>query len=420
MGLQAELAQARSHIEALEEENASLQHREATQSSQIESLTADFQAQSKELSSLRNRSNLSEQQWLKEREELIEQETYTREQYDNSEQAMREWEVLAMEERSIRKDLDSRKGELEEQLAGLQVSNERATRERDSLSTTVDGLQKALQEIQAARKLELRELVESSQAEKEKLQAQLAEAQNNSAAAKTELENVKKELERALPFEKEAKEKNLLIGKLRHEAVTLNEHLTKALRFLKRGKPEDTVDRSVELLPMCLTHLLIYSRQIVTNHLLHFLSLDRSDPKKFQILQLIAALLAWTDEQRQQAGLSRPGSTANLGSTSNTPLTGASNSPLISPSSGSGGGFGSLRLQNYSFSQRSRPSTPALAADQFQDPDHVSPGKESLAELWQGFLEQESGDKTAPTPAPAPAPATGPPSISEASEQSNP
>jgi hypothetical protein len=38
---------------------------------------------------------------------------------------------------------------------------------------------------------------------------------------------------------------------------------------------------------------------------LHFLALDRSDPKKFQILQLIAALLNWTDEQKQQAGLAR-------------------------------------------------------------------------------------------------------------------
>ena len=36
-------------------------------------------------------------------------------------------------------------------------------------------------------------------------------------------------------------------------------------------------------------------RHLVTNHLLHFLALDRSDPKKFQILQLISALLGWTD-----------------------------------------------------------------------------------------------------------------------------
>ena len=61
--------------------------------------------------------------------------------------------------------------------------------------------------------------------------------------AHAKLEKAQQELERALPFEKEVKEKNLLIGKLRHEAVILNDHLTKALRFLKKGKPEDNVDR---------------------------------------------------------------------------------------------------------------------------------------------------------------------------------
>lgn len=63
------------------------------------------------------------------------------------------------------------------------------------------------------------------------------------ADANVNLEATQNELQRALPFEKEVKEKNLLIGKLRHEAVTLNEHLTKALRFLKKGNPEDNVDR---------------------------------------------------------------------------------------------------------------------------------------------------------------------------------
>jgi chromosome segregation ATPase len=160
---------------------------------------------------------------------------------------MREWEVLALEERTIRKDLGDKVGDLEEQLSGLKEAYEKAASERDSQSNTVDGLQKALQEIQIARKKELRELVESSQTEADKLRSQLAEAQNASISAVKELEIVKKELERALPFEKEVKEKNLLIGKLRHEAVTLNEHLTKALRFLKKGKPEDNVDRYVDI-----------------------------------------------------------------------------------------------------------------------------------------------------------------------------
>ena len=110
------------------------------------------------------------------------------------------------------------------------------------------------------------------------LRKQVQTAEEASKAAKASVEATQKELERALPFEKEVKEKNLLIGKLRHEAVTLNEHLTKALRILKKGRPEDNVDR-----------------QIITNYFLHFLAIDRSDPKKFEALQLISMLLGWTD-----------------------------------------------------------------------------------------------------------------------------
>ena len=63
--------------------------------------------------------------------------------------------------------------------------------------------------------------------------------------SKDALALAKEEIERALPFEMEVKEKNLLIGKLRHEAVILNDHLTKALRYLKKGKPEDNIDKWV-------------------------------------------------------------------------------------------------------------------------------------------------------------------------------
>lgn len=94
-----------------------------------------------------------------------------------------------------------------------------------------------------ARRRELRELVENSQTQVEGLQKHSREVEIRAAEATTSLESTKQELERALPFEKEVKEKNLLIGKLRHEAVILNDHLTKALRYLKKGKPEDSIDK---------------------------------------------------------------------------------------------------------------------------------------------------------------------------------
>ncbi|KIW66860.1 hypothetical protein PV04_06152 [Phialophora macrospora] len=362
-----DLAQARTRIEELEEQKSELQERYTARSAEVEELTAQAKEltqkhaeQSKELSSLRNRLTLSQQNWLKEKEELVESEAYIRDEFENAKQAMHDWEVLAMEERTIRKDLTDRNADLEEQLASLKEAYEKAASERDTHSSTVDGLQRALQEIQTVRKQELKELVETNQSEQEALRKQLQELQATHESTVSELEQTRKDLDRALPFEKEVKEKNLLIGKLRHEAVILNDHLTKALRFLKKGKPEDNVDR-----------------QIVTNHLLHFLALDRSDPKKFQILQLIAALLGWTEEQREQAGLSRPGTT-----------TGA---PMPTSSFGSLRGLGGMGMASSPVVHRT-PSTPALNHGEYLGGEGVlSPnGRETLAELWQNFLEQEA------------------------------
>ncbi|KAF2461471.1 putative Golgi matrix protein [Lineolata rhizophorae] len=342
-----ELAEAQGRIEELEEQAQSMREANETLTADIDKLRVENEQQAKEIASLRDRASLSQQNWIKERDELISREAYAREEFENAKQAMQDWEVLAMDERSARESLVDRVAELEDRLNTQQEAYERAASERDAQSSTVDGLQRALQDIQDARKKELREVVENSQSQLEELRKQLQAAEEASAAAQATLESTQKELERARPFEKEVKEKNLLIGKLRHEGVILNDHLTKALRIIQHRKPEDNVDRT-----------------IVTNHFLSFLSLDRSDPKKFQVLQLIAALLGWTEEQRERAGLARPGASA-VGSAS------------------------SLRIPMSPF--RRTPSTPALSSDMF--PDSATPAsgtRESLAQLWSEFLEQEA------------------------------
>lgn len=86
-------------------------------------------------------------------------------------------------------------------------------------------------------------MVESHKAQMEEISKQQQIAEDASISAKEELDKTQKELERALPFEKEVKEKNLQIGKLRHNGVVLNDHLTKALRYIKQRSPEDMVDR---------------------------------------------------------------------------------------------------------------------------------------------------------------------------------
>ncbi|EEQ28511.1 hypothetical protein McanMca71_007131 [Microsporum canis] len=338
-----ELTQKKTQIEEYESANAALKAELEVKSTHISSLERDREQQSKELSSLRNRINLTQQNWVKEREELLAQESELRTEFEEAKQAMHSWEIIAMEERSIRESLGEKVIDLDEQLSTLKTDYDKVTSDYNSQGVAVEGLQKALREIQSARKQELRELVESTNAQVEEVRKKLEDAEKRAAQANAALEETQKNLERALPFEKEVKEKNLLIGKLRHEAVTLNEHLTKALRFLKKGKPEDNVDRN-----------------LVTNHFLHFLSLDRSDPKKFQILQLIAALLAWDDEQREQAGLARPGAS---------------------------GAYNNLRAPR-SPSVFKTPSSPSLATGYFGS--NTDTRKESLAELWSNFLEQEA------------------------------
>ncbi|GKT49938.1 GRIP domain-containing protein C119.12 [Colletotrichum spaethianum] len=337
----AELEEAKERIEELESQNEELQNDAKASEEEVAKLKEELQDTSREATSLRSRSNLSQQNWVKEREELTRLVASLKEEVETTTNAMGEWEVIAMEERSVKESLAEKVSELEEQVANLRDGYESAASERDQHSQVIDSLQKALREIQDARKRELREMVETSEEQLQAMKKLVQEADSRATEAEAAKENLTKELERTAPFEKEVKEKNLLIGKLRHEAIVLNDHLTKALRYLKKTKPEDNVDR-----------------QVVTNHLLHFLMLDRSDPKRFQILQVMAGYLNWTDEQREQAGLARPGTSNN-----------------------------NLRLPASPFHRT--PSTPSLSADFFSETP-TSANKESLADLWAGFLERSA------------------------------
>lgn len=72
----------------------------------------------------------------------------------------------------------------------------------------------------------------------------------------------------------------------------------------------------------------------------------------------MAGYLNWTDEQREQAGLTRPGTSTN-----------------------------SLRLPMSPFHRT--PSSPSLNTDVFSEPTSVK-DRESLADLWANFLERSA------------------------------
>ncbi|KAI1070481.1 hypothetical protein NW752_007846 [Fusarium irregulare] len=344
----ADLEESKERIEELEAENEELRNSAASSGGDVAKLKEELQDATRELNTLRSRNNLSAQNWSKEKEELLRHVQHLKSEMETTANAMGEWEVIAMEERSIKESLVDKVSELEEQVTMLRQNYESATADRDSQATLIENLQNALREIQDARKKELRDMVETTEAQIQGLKKQVQEADARATEAETAKQTLTQELERTAPYEKEVKEKNLLIGKLRHEAIVLNDHLTKALRYLKKTKPEDNVDR-----------------QIVTNHLLHFLTLDRGDAKRFQVLQVMAGYLNWTDEQREQAGLARPGTSNNL------------------------------RLPISPFNRT--PSSPSLNADLFADTSSAK-DKESLSELWANFLERSAQEGALETP----------------------
>jgi len=239
----AELQEAKEQIEELESQNESLQQRIKGLDGDVKRLEEEARESSKELSSLRNRHNLSQQNWVHEREDLIQQTRQLKEEAEAAKEAMGDWEVLAMEERSMREGATEKMHDLEEQFSSQKEAYEAAVSERDSQSQALERLQRALQEVQEARKRELREMVESYEEQVVALKKLVQESDSRAVEAEATKGALQTEVDRLAPFEKEIKEKNLFIGKLRHEAIVLNDHLTKALRFLKKAKPEDNVDR---------------------------------------------------------------------------------------------------------------------------------------------------------------------------------
>jgi len=145
---QAKIEEYETQVADLQDQNTELEEKNSSLSEELAKLRQDNEKQASEISNLRSRSNLSQQNWVKERDDHISREAYAREEYENAKQAMQDWEVLAMNERSLRESLSEKEAELKEQLENIKDEFERAARERDQNSQAVEGLQKALQEVQ--------------------------------------------------------------------------------------------------------------------------------------------------------------------------------------------------------------------------------------------------------------------------------
>ncbi|WVN85460.1 uncharacterized protein L203_100606 [Cryptococcus depauperatus CBS 7841] len=201
-----------------------------------------------------------------------------------------EWEREAEKERERREEAEENMRAMGRREMEMKRGMGKLKEERDSEKERGDNLQEVLSEFQAAKDSELQQAISELETQLRLAATSLSEYKLRAANAETRLSELSNDATRTTVLEKELKEKNQLIGKLRHEAVITNEHLTEALRRLRKNQSDNNVDR-----------------RLVTNILLSFLATSRGDTKRFEMLSLLSTILSWDDTEREKAGLQRQG-----------------------------------------------------------------------------------------------------------------
>ncbi|EST05017.1 GRIP-related Arf-binding domain protein [Kalmanozyma brasiliensis GHG001] len=206
------------------------------------------------------------------------------------------WQTRCLEERAVKEELESRLAEARDEVVRAQAAevHYRGVAERESASAA--NLSSVLSEFQSSQESELQRALGDHRDQLDRLTTANQEWRSRAEEAESQLHQNANLTSQAETLAASVKEKNLLIGKLRHEAVILNEHLTEALRRLRNHQMEGSVDK-----------------RLVTNLLLQFISTPRADGKRYEMLSLIAGVLEWGAEEREAAGLQKGGGTQRPG-----------------------------------------------------------------------------------------------------------
>ncbi|KAI9267952.1 hypothetical protein BDA99DRAFT_435741 [Phascolomyces articulosus] len=200
-----------------------------------------------------------------------------------------EWQENTTQLEADRNQLEDEYQRIKGEFDTLQRQREGELKEHEFERSSLANLQTVLEEFQASKDSEVRAAVEHIQRQLDITKKSCAEYQERARAAESSLEQYQQDVAKTQRYEQEIKEKNLLIGKLRHEAIILNEHLIEAMRRLKEESNDSNVDR-----------------QLIANLIIGFLVAPRGDQKRFEILKIIASVLQMSDEQKEHIGLIRP------------------------------------------------------------------------------------------------------------------
>lgn len=312
-----ELENYRNTVEGLEKKNKEQNDAIYTLQNEVIAANRENDEISKELSKLRKEQNEAEASWSQEREDLMRQIKAATRSAQESTLLAQNLEITLEEERALKGDVSGKINELEEQLS---EQTNFASHYKKELEITREELKLSKEQLTTI-SLDLSGKIDELETEKRKLLATIDNLQQELTSMNETFDKLKNETETVKKLESEVKEKGLIIGKLRHEAVVLNEHLTKALSLIKKNSEGETIDK-----------------QLISNLILSFVNFPRGDTKKFEVLRLMSDFLSWDEEQKAQAGLTRAGTSISgapgRGIGSPPPRSASASSIALEPSSG--------------------------------------------------------------------------------------
>lgn len=128
-----------------------------------------------------------------------------------------DWENQALKERVERETLQTALNAAERELATLRLEKNTLRHERDREATSAANLHNVLEEFQAAKDRELAATLGDLQTQLQHTSRSMQEYKQRAAAAESKLAASNSDSERCTALQKEVKEKNIFIGKLRHE-----------------------------------------------------------------------------------------------------------------------------------------------------------------------------------------------------------
>nr|KAJ3419049.1 hypothetical protein HK105_007467 [Polyrhizophydium stewartii] len=219
-----------------------------------------------------------------------------RRQVEALERERGEWEAAAAQARDARTEAERAAAEAVEE-AGLmtqQVETLKAKVEQDQNSLV--NLQRVLEQFEASKESEIASAIELIERKLATANKELDRYRDRAEKAEGELANLSDRARTSSSLESELQEKNVLIGKLRHDLVQVQTHLAEAMRRMRSGGADENVDR-----------------KLIANLIIGFLSANRGDSKRFEILSLISNVLRFTDEEKYKVGLVRAPGAASAG-----------------------------------------------------------------------------------------------------------